>query len=56
MGTLQQKMFFYLYIEQDEQNGILYINGNFFDFYICPPPNVLTNYIMKKNGKCVFSE
>jgi len=35
---------------------ILYIDENYFDSYGCVPPKKLSNFIIKRNGYCLYSE
>ena len=35
---------------------VCYINENYFDSYGCVCPKKLSNYIMKRNGYCLYSE
>ena len=35
---------------------VCYINENYFDSYGCAPPKKLSNFIIKRNGYCLYSE
>ena len=35
---------------------VLYNNENYFDSYGCAPPQKLSNFIIKRNGHCLYSE
>ena len=35
---------------------VCYINENYFDSYGCVPPKKLSNFIIKRNGYCLYSE
>ena len=35
---------------------ICYINENYFDSYGCVPPKKLSNFIINRNGYCLYSE
>ena len=35
---------------------ICYINENYFDSYGCVPPKKLSEFIIKRNGYCLYSE
>ena len=35
---------------------VVYVNENYFDSYGCVPPHKLSNFIIKRNGYCLYSE
>ena len=35
---------------------VCYINGNYFDSYGCSPPKKLSQFFIKQNGFCLYSE
>ena len=35
---------------------ILYVDENYFDSYGCAPPKKLSKFIIKRNGRCLYSE
>ena len=35
---------------------VCYINGNYFDSYGCSPPKKLSEFIIKQEGYCLYSE
>ena len=35
---------------------VCYINENYFDSYGCVPPRKLSKFIIKRNGRCLYSE
>ena len=39
-----------------ELHWVCYMNENYFDSYGCSPPNKLSNFNIKRNGLCLYSE
>ena len=35
---------------------VTYMNENYFDSYVCVSPKKLSNFIIKRNGYCLYSE